>query len=79
MPITKQAAKKMRHDRNRTTQTISIRESLRTLVKAMRKTPSAKTLTKAFSALDKAAKRNIIHDNKAARLKASLARLIIKK
>lgn len=79
MPITKQAAKKMRHDHNRTTQTMQARESLRTLVKAMRKAPTAKMLSKVFSSLDKAAKRNIIHANKAARLKGNLAKLIAKK
>jgi len=55
------------------------RESLRTIVKTMRKAPSAKTLTKVFQALDKAAKRNIIHKNKASRLKSNLAKLIAKK
>lgn len=55
------------------------RETLRTLIKTMRKSPSAKNLTRVFSALDKAAKRNIIHANKASRLKANLARLLAKK
>jgi small subunit ribosomal protein S20 len=79
MPIIAQAAKKLRHDRKRTKQTMAVRESLRTLVKSMRKTPTSKTLTQVFQALDKAAKRNIIHKNKAARLKSNLAKLIAKK
>ncbi len=79
MPITAQAAKKLRHDRKRTGQTKIVRESLRDLLKAMRKSPSTKILAKVFSALDKAAKRNIIHPNHAARLKSNLAKLIAKK
>ncbi len=79
MPITAQASKKLRHDRKRTKQTMIVRESLRNLVKSMRKTPSAKTLPQVFAALDKAAKRNIIHKNKASRLKSNLAKLIAKK
>lgn len=79
MPITAQAAKKLRHDRKRTGQTMVVRESLRDLIKTMRKSPSAKTLTKVFQALDKAAKRNIIHANRAARLKSNLAKLVAKK
>lgn len=79
MPVIAQAAKKLRHDRKRTRQTMAARVDLRDVIKAMRKTPTAKTLSSAFSALDKAAKRKIIHKNKAARLKANLAKLIAKK
>lgn len=58
---------------------MAMRESLRDIVKMMRKTPTAKTLSAAFKALDKAAKGKIIHKNKANRLKSSLAKLIAKK
>ncbi len=76
MPIIKRAAKKLRHDKKRSIETASVRESLRALVKDMRKNPSAKALTAAFSGLDKAAKREIIHKNKADRLKARLSKLL---
>lgn len=79
MPVIAQAAKKLRHDRKRTKQTSHAREVLRDVVKAMRKSPSAKSLSKAFQELDKAAKRHIIHKNKANRLKANLAKLLAKK
>jgi ribosomal protein S20 len=49
------------------------------LVKSMRKHPTQKSLTLAFTALDKAAKTHVIHKNKAARLKARLAKLLAKK
>ena len=79
MPITKQAKKKLRHDRKTMKQNASVRTKLRTLIKAARKSPTAKTLSSVFGALDKAAKKNIIHKNKAARLKSRLARLLKKK
>ena len=79
MPITKRAVKKLRHDRKRTVQVKRVHASLQKLVKSMRKKPTQTALTKAFTALDKAAKTHIIHKNKAARLKSRLAKLLAKK
>jgi small subunit ribosomal protein S20 len=79
MPITKQAEKKLRHDRKRTVETKHVQAALQKLVKSMRKHPTQKSLTLAFTALDKAAKTHVIHKNKAARLKARLAKLLAKK
>lgn len=79
MPIIKQAAKKLRHDHKRSVEIKRVRSRLQKLVKSMRKTPTQKSLTRAFSALDKAAKTHVIHKNKAARLKARLAKLLPKK
>ena len=79
MPIIASAAKKLRHDRRRTKQTMNVRVRLRTVVKSFRASPSKKSLSEVFTTLDKAAKRNVIHKNKAARLKSRLAKLIAKK
>lgn len=79
MPITKQAIKKLARDRLIAKKNASLRERLRDQVKHMRKTPTKKALSLVFSALDKAAKRHIIHANKAARLKSRLSRLLQKK
>lgn len=78
MPITHRAIKKMRHDRKRTKATSEARKSLAALIKSMRKKPQKKTLSRVFAALDKAAKRNIIHANKASRLKSRLSKLLNK-
>lgn len=78
MPIIAQAAKKLRHDRKRSIETAHARRDVREAVKTVRATPTAKTLTAVFKTLDKAAKRNIIHANKAARLKSRLAKLLKK-
>lgn len=75
MPIIKSAIKKMRKDRIRTARNEKREESYRKAVKTARRNPDAKNLTAVFSALDKAVKVNLIHKNKAARLKSSLAKL----
>lgn len=79
MPITKQAEKKLRHDRKRTIETKHAHAALQKLVKSMRKKPTQKSLTQVFAALDKAAKTHLIHKNKAARLKSRLSKLLAKK
>lgn len=76
MPIIAQAAKKLRHDRRRTKQTMAGRVALRDLIKTFRKSPTKKSLNSVFSALDKSTKRHIIHKNKAARLKSRLSKAL---
>jgi small subunit ribosomal protein S20 len=78
MPITKRAIKKLRHDRARTKENAGQRALLKGLVKKARKAPTEKSVSVVFAALDKAAKRNIIHKNAASRTKARLAKLLKK-
>lgn len=49
---------------------------MREAVKKMRLTKTKKALQLAFAALDKAAKRKVIHQNQAARLKSRLNKLV---
>lgn len=78
MPITKQASKKLRHDRKITKHTMKIRKTVYAAVKDVRKTPTKKSVSEAFKTLDKAAKRSVIHKNKAARLKSRISKLLKK-
>jgi small subunit ribosomal protein S20 len=78
MPITKQAIKKMRHDKIVTRRNNRADDSIHNAVKLMRKSPSQKQLSVVFSLLDKAVKRNIIHKNKSSRVKTRLAKLLVK-
>ena len=78
MPITKQAIKKLRHDRVRTEQNKRALHALQSTVKKARKTPTAKTVSAAFAAADKAAKHHLIHVNTAARLKSRISKLLKK-
>ncbi len=74
MPITRSAKKKMRQDKTRTEHNSKIRDTLKALIKKMRREPSAKALQEVSSALDKAVKTKLIHANKAARLKSRLSK-----
>lgn len=78
MPVTKQAEKKLRHDKIRSAYTAKKRELMRDEVKSFRKKPTAKTLPDAFKILDKAVKTHLIHKNKANRLKSRLSKLLKK-
>lgn len=78
MPISKQATKKLRHDRARTKQNTKTKSWLTHLVKDARKSPSKDAFSKAFSALDKAVKNGMIHKNKADRTKSRMAKLLKK-
>lgn len=78
MPIIKRAIKKLRHDRKRTKERAVLRDLIKRHVKLMRSKPSEKALTQVYRTIDKGAKHHIIHPNKAARLKARLAKLLKK-
>lgn len=74
MPIIKSAIKKVRKDKIRTARNKKQELALKSAVKKARVTKSAKDIQAAFSALDKAAKVNLIHKNKASRLKSRLSK-----
>lgn len=86
MPIIKSAIKKMRQDvkrKVRNTRTkVSMRTSVRAFTDAVKEGKDGKELStllsKAFKATDTAAKKNIIHDNTAARKKSRLAKMMPK-
>jgi len=73
VPVIKSAIKKLRKDRKREKENDARRRSLERAIRLARKSPSK--INAAYSAIDRAVKRNIIHKNKAARIKSSLAKL----
>lgn len=73
MPITKSAKKKLRKDKKRETENLELKKTYKKTVKKTRENPNKKNLTEASKVLDKAAKKGIIHKNKAARIKSRLA------
>ncbi|MDO8487226.1 MAG: 30S ribosomal protein S20 [Candidatus Curtissbacteria bacterium] len=79
MPVIKQAIKKVRQDRRKAEINLVVRSKYKKAVGAFRKNPTAALLTAAYSALDKAAKTNVIHRNKAARLKSRLSKKLAPK
>lgn len=79
MPIIQSAKKKLRKDLARTARNKLKKDNIKALIKAMRRTPDVKNLSAVSSALDKAVKVNLIHQNKAARLKSRFAHLVTAK
>lgn len=85
MPTTKSAAKAMRASaRKRAINLVTISKykdavkAARKAAAAKQKDAAAKALSLAFKQLDKAAKKHVIHQNKAARLKSRLSRAMVK-
>lgn len=79
MPITRGAIRKERADKRKTKVNLRTKGEFRKAIWETRKKPTAKKLSAAYGALDRAAKKKTIHRNKAARLKSRLAKLMRKK
>ncbi len=82
MPLIKSAKKKLRQDIKRTKQNrryeIAYKKILDQVRKHKKGEKTDELLKKAYKAIDKAAKKRIIHKNKAARLKSMASRLLHK-
>jgi small subunit ribosomal protein S20 len=73
MPIIKSAKKRVRTAKKAAIRNSKTKRSLREALKAFTAKPDAKAHSAAQSALDTAAKKGVIHKNKAARLKKQAA------
>jgi small subunit ribosomal protein S20 len=82
MPNTKSAIKAARQNIKRRAINLKVLETIRKAAKAVRKAANKadaeKALKAAFAALDKAAKKNVIHRNNASRKKSRLSKLVAK-
>jgi small subunit ribosomal protein S20 len=83
MPNTKSAEKAMRQSRRRREFNLKIKDSVKRSVKEVKKliaagdkTAAADKMKEAMSALDKAAKKGVVHKNNAARRKSRLAKAL---
>ena len=79
MPVTKTAKRAQRVSKKKTSHNQKRISELEIARRSAEKNPSLKTVSKAVSLIDRAAKLNLIHKNKAARLKASLDKLMPQK
>jgi small subunit ribosomal protein S20 len=77
MANTKSAAKRARQSIKRMRHNRSVRTRLRTLRKQLRTDAAPENIRAIISALDKAAKRGVIHRNTANRRKARLNRTLV--
>ena len=76
MPVLKHAKKKLRQDKKRTLANKKKRSTYKELIKKAKASPSKDAVSSAFKAIDKAAKANLMHENKAGRLKSSLSKVL---
>jgi small subunit ribosomal protein S20 len=79
MPILKNAKKALRVSKRKYAINQRVRSRLKTFTDKVKKTKAIADLPAAYSAIDKAVKKNLIHQNKAARLKAKVSKMIAKK
>lgn len=76
MPILKNAIKALKVSKKKTINNSQIKSKIKTAIDDAKKNPEAKKLSAAFSAIDRGVKKNILQKNKAARVKASLSKLL---
>ena len=75
MPVTKSAKKALRQSRQRAAINKLVRQQLKKVVAKTKKSKSVKDFAEIYRTIDRAAKKGIIHKNKAARLKSRFTKL----
>lgn len=76
MPQTLSAKRALRKDRRRSAVNLLVDKAVRQALNLARKKPTLKTISEASRILDQAAKKRVIHERKADRLKSRLAKLL---
>ncbi len=79
MPVIKQAIKKVRQDKRKTVVNLRVKKAYKAAVLNYRKNPTKEGLVNVYKLADRAAKTNVIHRKKAARIKSRLSKLIVPK
>lgn len=79
MPILKSAIKKLRRDKKKEKENNSFMLVTEKAVKNAKKVKSEKAVSGAFSLVDKAVKKHLIHKNKANRIKSSISKTLPQK
>ncbi len=76
MPILQNAKKALRASKKKAVFNSRVKSMLKTSIDKVKTNPTKDSLAKAFSRIDKAVKRNLIHKNKASRLKSQLNKVV---
>jgi len=74
MPVTKQAIKKVRQDKRKTAINLKVKQAFKKAVRDFERKRTAESLRAVYRAADRAAKVNVIHKNRAARIKSRLSK-----
>ncbi len=75
MPVIKSAIKKLRRDKKAEKANDLFRNNLSQIIKLAKKQKTATAVSKAFSQVDRAVKKNLMHASRAAHIKSSLSKL----
>ena len=75
MPILKNAKKALRSSKRKAAYNSELKSKMRTAIKVLQETKTQGALSIAYSFIDRAAKRSIIHTNAARRMKHQASRL----
>ena len=78
MPVTKTAKRALRVSQRKAVHNTSIIKKMEVAIRLAKKSKSREKLILAISLADRAAKKNVIHKNKAARIKKLLSKLLPK-
>jgi small subunit ribosomal protein S20 len=78
MPVTKTAKRALRSSKRKTGVNMVMISKLEIALRIAKKSKKSTDINKAISLADRAKKNNIIHKNKAARIKSSLSKLVSK-
>jgi small subunit ribosomal protein S20 len=74
MPLLRNAKKALRVSKRKAERNQVVRSKMKTMLDKAKKAISTESLSEAFSAVDRAAKKHLIHPNKAAHLKSQLSK-----
>jgi small subunit ribosomal protein S20 len=78
MPVTTTAKRALRGSKNKTSVNEVLRGKLEIAIRIAKKSKTEAKIIAASSFADRAAKKKIIHKNKAARIKSQLSKLLVK-
>jgi len=76
MPVTTTAKRALRGSKNKESINKILMSKLEVALRTAKKSKTVEKIVKAVSLTDRAAKRHVIHKNKAARIKSQLAKLM---
>ncbi len=79
MPVTKTAKRALRSSKKKESVNNKTLADLEIAIRQAKKKKSAKAVNNAISMIDRAAKKNVLHKNKASRMKSQMAKLAPKK
>jgi len=78
MPVTKTAKRALRSSRKKESVNRAVQAKLEVAIRQAKKSKAREKVLKAISLADRAAKKKVIHKNKAARIKSQMEKLISK-